>query len=647
MSNSLVISQVQKQTEIFYFVCAAIAPVLFSVLWLLVNMQLPASDATQYLTTAHLIYQHFVDDGVISGVVHSITERGWRPIFFPVLSVPFLLISHGSVMFAYNAVAVFCILTSVIYVYLYLRLYLDRLSACIGANLICLLPFVQMPALIFVAEAALFPVIIGSLYHLIQSDYFRRPKHAIGFVICLSLALLIRPIETATDLFFVLITFIAIGGYQRIFSLNQIMTVIAISLSTLFLFLFFIISKFMNHYPLHPFNDVYDVSFAQSLYKFSGLTLTCLLFVGASLIFINSVPWYRDRWHQNGRSLYTPPIIIVFGIISVICLLWFLPYAFPTYQWIFQASMGDIADISLKAAPKLSTWQVVYSFLTEEGVVTSIGIVFIALLGLVTLERNKIRDVIMSPAFIWLFLLIPFPVWEVLNTCQTEPRKLGLAFSGLLMALLLIGLKQSKLWLFRFIIIFLLLIAQFVHAVDIIYSKLSHSNISTSMYGNYLRPITIQPNPHDVVMKFLDSQVEKYQIKNVVLEMSWEYPLPVYPYLLMMMSKETYHPYNLSYLFFSVYSDTLAQQLSISNDAVFLIDKQSKMVISDSAAEAYHTHYLNEINPALKNWYHFLHYYSQNKLNNLGWKLGPCISFKASDENQYLGCLLISVKKSI
>ena len=142
-------SHKQSQNEILYFLLAMILPVLFTLLWVLNNTQLPTSDATDYLNAGHKIYRYFTDNGFWYGLSHFDIPRGWRPIFFSVFTAPFLFLSHGNLSFAYHAVAVSCVIASAIYVYLFSRLFLDRLSAVITANLICLLPLIQAQVLTF------------------------------------------------------------------------------------------------------------------------------------------------------------------------------------------------------------------------------------------------------------------------------------------------------------------------------------------------------------------------------------------------------------------------------------------------------------------------------------------------------------------
>ncbi len=641
-------ASIQKRNEMLCFVFASFVPFLFTSLWMFSNTQLPASDATDYLGTAYRMYHHFVYDGFWSGLSHLVIEKGWRPIFFPLFCVPFLLLSHGNVMFAYNAVAALSVLIGVIYVYLLLRLWLDRFSAIVAANLIGFLPFVQVPVFAFTSECILFPTIIGTLYHLIQSDYFRNKHHSLGFIICLSLALVVRPVEAATDLFFVFVVFLFSGGYRKVFSLKQIVTVTSMGLLTLFLLLFSIAAYFIHHYPLHPIDGgVYDIKFAKILYRSLVIVLVGLLMTGAALIIMNVVPWFRRKCQVDGEEWSGPPVITVFGFIFVVVLMWFLPHSFETYVWIFQTSLGPVADVTAQSLTKQAAWAMIYSFIVQESIVTVAGISLVTLLGFMTVKKKKIREIITSSSFIYLLSLLPFPVWEVLNTCQTEARKFGLAFSGLLMALLLIGLQRGKWWALRVFIVAVLLIVQLVYAFGVIDPRLQQIKTFAALLGKYPRPVTVQPNPHDVVIRFLNEQAKEYQLNNIVIAVSWEKALPIYPYLLMMQSKIANYSYHLSYPFFSSYSDEISQQLSTDNDAVFLTDKQSDMVVSDIAAKAYYNRYINAVNPALKNLYHFLNYYSQNKLNNIGWKLGPCITMKASDNNNYLGCLLISLKKPL
>lgn len=630
----------RKHNEVIYFIMAAVLPVFFAFSWLISNSQLPATDATDYLMTGYRIYHHFTDNGFWYGILHFDIQRGWRPIFFSVFTVPFLLVSKGNISFAYQAVALGCVFASAVYVYLFSRLVLDRVSSVIAANLICLLPLVQIPILQFFAEAALFPVVIGALYHLIQSDYFRVKKQMIGFIICFSLAIVIRPVEAVTELFFVLIVFLSAGWYQSIFSIKQIMTVIALGFSALFLLLFNVGAHFIGHYPFHPIDGgIYDIKLAKSIKYTLSATLYCMMLTWGCLAWMNFTSWGRRLCTGTGKPLNCPPVILAFTAIFTLVLLWFSSHAFQTYVWVYRTSFGDLADISTNMLMKISSWEVVQYFTHLESTILVECVLLVAMVGFITVGAKKCCDICLSSPCIYLLLLIPFPAWEVLNTIQTAPRKMNLAFPAFILVLLLIGLQRGKLWKLRFTTVTILLVLQFGFALGLVYPTLSQIKSHVANLGFYPEPVRLQPNPHDEVIQFLNQQARQYRLENIGLVINENSALPVDPFLLMMMNRISNESYTIENPHFNVYSDTELHKIN-GHDALFLTDKSSDMVVSNAAAKEYDKRFETESNPTLKNLYRFLYYFSMNKMDVLGWKLGPCMTTRAVDNNEYVGCLL-------
>src|SRR5204862_1266363 len=99
-----------------------VLPVCFTIMWLMANHQLPGNDASNYLATAISIFQQKAQGGFFSLLQHAFTERGWRPIFFPDLAVPFLLIFEGNLYLAYACTAILSLVAALVYIYLFLRL---------------------------------------------------------------------------------------------------------------------------------------------------------------------------------------------------------------------------------------------------------------------------------------------------------------------------------------------------------------------------------------------------------------------------------------------------------------------------------------------------------------------------------------------
>jgi len=638
-------SLIKTRKDILCIMLAALAPVVFICLWMITNTQLPASDATDYFVTANRMYEYFISNGFWSGLTHLATERCWRPIFFPVLPVPFLLISHGSMAFAYHAVSALIVFVSAMYVYLLLRLQIDRTSAIVATSLVCFLPFFYMPIFTFMGEAALFPAIIGTLYHLIQSDYFRQKKHAIGFIICFSLALMIRPVEAATDLCLVLPVFIFSGAYYRIFSIKQIIATTGLIFLALFVFLLFTDIQIMRHSsPLlaDKTSDVFKLS--KLALKLSILTFSLALLSGILFTLKHFASTKRNHAlhiHPSDHQHSSITLTLVFGTVLLIVLAWFLPYALGTLSWIFTTSFGLVAHVAIVSGDQPSLFEKIYSFIQREGLVTIIIVTLVAFLSLLTAQRSKIKTVISSSLILYLPLILPFPLWEVLNTIQSEPRKLGVALPGLIIALLAIGLQKGKWWTVRFAMIIILLIVQIVSAFSILYPQLPQINPDARYFGSYSKPITVFPNPHDIVFSFLDSQAEKHNLKTIDIVIKWNDSQPVYGYTLMMYKELLHRPYDIA-----SYPIEPFENLKSRYDAVFLADNVNDMIMSDHSAKMYNNKYMNEINPALKNVYLFLQHYSQNNLAHVGWKLGPCIIVKGTDEKEYRGCLLFSLNRA-
>lgn len=638
VENVIVVSRTRFTDRYFYIICATLLPVCFSLLWMLKNTQFPTSDANEYLTRAFNIYEAFRNQGIWHGLFHCFFDRGWRPILFPVLTVPILILTHGHIVLSYKILTLIIVLATCAYVYLYLRLFLDQFSAAISANLICLLPFIHNTAFLFMAEAALFPLMIGSLYHLVKSDYFTDLKHIAGFIICLCLALLIRPIEAVTDLAPIFLIYFAIGVYHKHFTIKQVLFVLAEMLVALLIFEFFIFSYYIHHNPFLPYNNTLnDKLMTDFLFNTGMMTVACMFIAIAAALAVEPIRKYFKLHPANQNNNF----VKIFSVITVIVLFWFAPFAYRTFSWVYSTSMGDIASIAVQARPTYPVLTVLTQYASEESIVGLLSIAVLACSSLLIVGRNMLLT---SPAFLYLFLMLPFPVWEVLNTCQTESRKLSVAVSSLLIGLLIVGLQDGKYLRFRKSLVTGLLALQFIAALTVIYPNL-YLEPYKKWFGTYSAPVTISPNPHNIVLKFLDTEAPKYKLQRIQIAETWKYYMPAYPYLLMMMSNIFKHPYQLNYPFYNTFSEDIFSQLSKDNDGIIFISLADKLTIDAKVAAESLNIFKTETLPDIKIFYGLLYYYSANKLKDIGFKQGPCKTFKANDGYLYKSCLLISLLK--
>jgi len=610
-----------------------IFPLLFTVLWLIHNNQLPANDAANYLLTATDIHHHFVKS-FWNGVTSCYLERGWRPIFFPVLSVPFLLIAHGNLFVAFYAVSILCLLASLIYLYLFFRLELDPFSAIIATNLMGLLPLLQAQILMFYAEAALLPCMIGSIYHLIKSNYLRETKHIFGFIILTALAVMLRPVEAVTQLLLPFILFTYLGWKNKSFSLKEIAILLFIALCAASLFFAFAII---------PYLHIASLDEKMAHYLFFSFKASVILAGSIGLLLLPAIV-YRIKFHSY--------LIPTFILIVIFILVWYLPFANETFQWIFRTSFGDVASSTGSLQGSRFSWDVLHIYLRSEGIVVLVGI---ALLALSSTISHKLK--IMTLPILYLLCIIPFPFWEVFYTVQVVTRKLSIAFPALLMALLFVGLRRGKGWKFRIVSASVLLIIQFFLMVHLIFTN-SYQN-STPFLKNtigYFIPqsIHVEPNPHQVVMDFLTESAKKYHLHSIGLEVDpgtsdarhFVLAEPVDPFLLVTLLAAANSGFDAGYPYFSDYSHKHVSDLSQHYDAVFLSDNVNDMQMSKAAAKTYFKKYSLESSASLKTFYELLFYYAQNNLASIGLKQGPCIIVKSVRAGNYRACILLRYVRS-
>ena len=308
----------------------------------------------------------------------------------------------------------------------------------------------------------------------------------------------------------------------------------------------------------------------------------------------------------------------------------------------YRISFGDLAIITNNAMVKVHALSILYRYMQEESLLMVAGASVVAILAAFTIGKQRLRDICFSLPVIYLLLLAPFSVWEVLNTVQTASRKLSIAFPALILVLLLIGLQRSKGWLLRVTVITGLLLLQFGFALSVVYPRLISFKSHAYMMGRYVTPVSLRPNPHDEISHFLRREFNQYHYTDVSAMVNGERAMPIDPFLLAIMNRMDNEPYTFGYPYVNFYSDdNLRQTLNHVGRAVFLSDKKEDMVITEMAAKAYYKRFEDEPNPILKMLYRFLYFYSLDKLDSIGWKRGPCMVVKANDGKDYQGCLLL------
>jgi hypothetical protein len=502
--------------EIMFLIGSTILPLIFTISWLSQNNMLPAADAAGYIAGGVSIYQKFIDGGILKGIHAIFSLRGWRPIFFPVITVPFLGLSKGNLLVTYNCSVVSIIFLCCVYVYLFLRLKLDRISAMLGTTLICLLPSVLNPTLEFFAESLLMPFVIGALYHLIK-------KQMDMFIVCVTMAALLRPVEAYTEL-------------------------------------------------------------------------------------ILPLMYYLFYCYRNDRSAFNK-FMISSSIILLLITIWYLPFHRELYEWVYRASFGDIANSDPRHPIQL--WTNVKYQIVNQGVIPVLGIMAIA-------AWNRFKN-LCSVEVLYLLLLIPLPLIEVLFTIQNSPRKLAIAFTAFLMAALIMGMKRGYAW---------------VLATPLIIGQL--------LYAHVNKPVYFRINPYDQVENYLVAAHEKYHFKSLSILFRTTGYDPIDPFALTMINAARNTRFSAGYSFFSKFDDETIKEMN-GFDAIFVADNSDRMMMSKNTSNFYHQQFINEGTISHKTLDYFLYLYASNKLS--GWKVNGCIDVVSLRGENYRGCLLLKEKQ--
>lgn len=617
---------------------------IFIFKWITSNTQLPTSDAATFLSTITVLYGKFVKHGVVQGILSCYLDRGWRPILFPVSAIPFMLISHGNLLFAVNCIAIFSVITSATYVYHFFKLQLNTFNALLATNSICLLPFIQAQITGFYAESLLFPCVIGSVFHLIKSDCFTNLKHSLAFALLFSLAMMLRPIETIMEMILVLILFLAIGVYRNIFSIREIIIVIALTCTTISAF--FVIGILQNSSLL-----LMRVSDYHMVKMFTHLMWITLFTSIILWLFINYKPILNCfKIKSTDRVLLVP----IFSAICLLTWLWFAPFSLETFEWIYRTSFGDVAAGTTKLegiTPNI--WHELLIQITAEGLFVVAGAALFAVINTFIrfICRNQHDNILPC---ICLLLMVPIPLLEVIFTVQDIHRKLSIAFPALLMMFLWISLKPGYLSKLRSGTMGVFVGIQYVLLMNATFYSPVYNPILDKLIGYYAgKPVTQNPNAHNSLLSFLNTAAKNYKLKSIALAVNSNTIEPVDPFLMSALVQASNNNYEAKYLYLDKFTDKRVNNLTYRFNAIVVSDRIERMQVNGRAAKEYKDQFDHEKSPSLKIMYQLLYAYSNGKLENLGWRLGPCTVIQAntakdpikdSSHARCLTCLLLPLE---
>lgn len=422
-----------KKNFLSYFsILLVISPVIISFLWHINNQGWPTDDAAQYMKTAYQQYLAFQNGSFFDGIKALYQMRGWRPIFFPVLATPFLLLFKGNILAATGATLVMCFLVCQIYIYAIAKRYLDSLRASLAAAFVGTCPMIIYHSVIFFSEIAWLAFFTGFVFHLLESKDFRKPFQATIAGIMLGLATITRPAETTAIAIFPLIGIITIALFRKVFTFfNAIFVTGFVILTTSLL-------------VASAFKEQIDYRIVLAL---------GIIIILSQLMIIKAHK--KNEPGISGLNLFAVSFM-------AINLLWWADSMPKLYSWIYNTSFGmmaNVTDIFIKKEGFFSFLKhISLTYLFPQGL-------FVIVLCLVLLLPDSKRNPdnikrLGLLAMITIGVLLPvFFLYDFTGT--SDPRRVFIGMSFLLLLLAILSLQNGYIRRARDIAMALIVIFQF------------------------------------------------------------------------------------------------------------------------------------------------------------------------------------------
>lgn len=299
----------KKKTHHLVVNSILLAPCLLVLLWHLCNHGLPTDDAADFASVAVRISNEF-HHGLLPGIRACFATRGWRPIAFPPLAVPFLLLTGNDVVAACAATLMLIYLAITLYLYrLAYFLTADPVLSAATSSFVVSIPGVATFSVLFFAELAWILCSVACAYHLLVSGPFRDVTKSLLAGTFGGLMATMRPIES----FIALTTLVLVLAFAQVRAGN-----LSVAKSAMSLVPFTV-----------PLSLLVASTWLQEITRFYIL-VTC----AAAILVAVCVAGGRTRCLV---SFFT-------GLTSIICI-WWAGFMASLFAWAYETSFGNMARI--------------------------------------------------------------------------------------------------------------------------------------------------------------------------------------------------------------------------------------------------------------------------------------------------------------
>lgn len=626
MGNTLL--QRHRSLSPVALLAAVLLPLIAQYLWLMHNTQLPIADADEQLRSAYMLY-HYLADGEISKFLRKLyVIRGgqWRPTAYYIIQLPFLLISHGNLMFAVRAATLACTLVTCLYINRLLCLALAPWLAALGTALLGLVGIVQWPGtLLGFSESAFLPAVLATCYHLLRSDDLRDGRQCAYMVIAAGVAFMMRPVEAAMHLVPLFAFFLFILWQQRKIS-GQTIALIAVgglvSLSLLFL-------GGMFHHGSMAASEIYTDPARGHFFNQCAVAIYIATVLGVILL----------AWTRRGANPCAGYGLHSFVALYAFIILFYFPYVTKLVEWVYMCSVGPLGAANQR--PPL-TDIVIDNLLLPTGCIPFLGITILGMFAWITANKESRLALVKHPLAIVLSV-IPITLLMILFSPQFLLRKATVILTVWLLVMLMLALTPGRFRPHRIVAVALLAVVQFT-CMSWMGTALPMPPSLQYVTGS-AAPImvTLEPNPNEVLTEFLLSNAKRHHYTAIGLAISTDNGDIVDPFLLSAMATIYQSPAAASYHFIARFDDSSVKNFLAGNDSAFLLIHELPGEFKKSSADAnYYAQRIKDTSgPNDKLDASLAYLYAQGKLETMGVRKGECIMLAGLNKE---ACLFEIVK---
>ena len=310
------------------------------------NEILPNADGQHYLDLSLMQYKVFIDNGFFEGInsLYNLRSGGLRPLIFPSLVTPFMLLVNGDIYLTVSLVMAVIAGLWTYYCYKLISMTGNYVIAVFGAVVIVIWPGFSYYHYNFFSETLHITLLTATIYYILNSNLLNNKKDIIKAGIYGGLTLCVRP-----ELLFI-VPFGLIPFLYKYFIKNK--NFWHESKSAILIFIIFVTvmhAGFLSF--ISPLSNCEHC--ISNMYRSEGDNI----FYHFLILIIAIISLATICYKNNSKRKLSLTFLI--SIILFICVIWYFPYVDELFEW-FRVGYFNLQDHNNPVADSKRNLMIIY-----------------------------------------------------------------------------------------------------------------------------------------------------------------------------------------------------------------------------------------------------------------------------------------------